>query len=103
MLAATALEHDLHLVTPGQDVDVCQQVASLLARIGCLQIHDATHARIDRRDVERAARLERDAEPRVAQRRQQLEAVLLRQRFAARCACLFLLAALSRAEGEDHR
>ena len=63
--------------------EVFPAVAGRFAAARAFQIHDAPHARIDWRDVQRAAGFQQDGKAGVAQRSHQRQGVFLQKRFAA--------------------
>ena len=63
--------------------EVFKTVACHLAAAGAFQIHDAADARVNFRNVMRAAGLDEDGEAGVAELRHQWDGVFLQERFAA--------------------
>jgi hypothetical protein len=82
VVVATA-DHELDLIVRGEMSEVAPEVPGDFARAGRLQIDDAAHPRVDRRDVDRTRGFQRHLVTRVAQKLQQHQAALLRQRLAA--------------------
>ena len=76
-------DDELHFVALREMRDVAPQIARAFAAAGRFQIHDAMHARIDRRDVVRAAGFDEHGAAGVAERGHQREHVFLQQRLAA--------------------
>ena len=64
--------------------DVRVEIAGALATGRGLEVHDAVHAQIDRRDVVRSGSFQQDVEPGIAEHGEERDAVGLQQRLAAR-------------------
>src|SRR5438552_228654 len=74
---------ELDFIGAFQMRQVLPTIAVLFAAARAFQVHDAAHARVHRRDVERAAGFEEHGETVVAKRFHEREGVGLEQRFAS--------------------
>ena len=83
LVVLAVADDELHLIVSAQVSDVAVVVARRLRRARRLEVHDPRHAFVHVGNVERAAGLEGNAEPKVAQTPQKLCAGWLRQRLAA--------------------
>src|SRR5262245_3031457 len=84
LVIGTTTDDDLDRIVRRQQLEVLPPNAVRLLRARRLDVDDARDTRIDVRDIDRTARLERHVEPKVTELRQQRGATRLRERLAAR-------------------